>query len=165
MCTPTRNKNYVLGLDPGLRYTGWGVVETSGKNVRFVAAGVLAPPQKTTDIAPRLAYIYKGLRDIMVQFLPGVAAIEKVFVNKNPASTLLLGMARGVVMAAPAEQGIPVMEYGANVVKKRLTNAGHASKEQVAKALTLFLPNVPDNLPSDASDALAVAMCHVYTMR
>lgn len=161
---PTPSSVPILGLDPGLRYTGWGVIEAFAHRVRFVAAGVIAPPQERS-LAERLAYVHVKLEEIVVQFKPKISAIEKVFVNKNPATTLLLGMARGVVMVVPAECGVPVMEYGANVVKKRLTNAGHASKEQVAGALKLFLPNVPENLPNDASDALAVAMCHAYTMR
>ena len=162
--TPTPNSFYILGLDPGLRYTGWGVIDVKQGSVRFVAAGVIAPPTQRT-LSERLAYMHKNLSNVVSQFNPAASAVEKVFVNKNPASTLLLGMARGVVMLTPAEYGVPVMEYGANVVKKRLTNAGHASKEHVAEALKLFLPNVPDDLPEDASDALAVAMCHAYTMR
>jgi len=156
---------HILGLDPGLRYTGWGVIQTNPNqnSVHFVAAGVIAPP--THDmVAQRLAYTHSKLQDVIKQFKPHVAAVEKVFVNKNPASTLLLGMARGVVMMTPAYLGIPVMEYGANVVKKRLTNHGHATKEQVQRCLHIFLKSVPEGLSSDASDALAVAMCHVYTM-
>lgn len=157
--------DYILGLDPGLRRTGWGVISVNQqKNVKFVAAGIIAAPLKIS-LAERLAFLAKHLSEVMKDFTPTIAVVEKVFVNKNPTSTLLLGMARGVVMAAPALYSIPVMEYSANTIKKTVTNSGHASKEQVAGVLRLLLSNVPEDLGEDATDALAVSVCHAFTMR
>lgn len=154
----------VLGIDPGLRHTGWGVIHYVGKKTSFVAAGSISPPQSET-LAFRLAFLHKSLTDVLQEFSPAVAAVEKVFVNKNPSSTLKLGMARGVVMSVPAIQGVWVEEYGANTIKKTVTGSGHADKKQMAWSLRLMLDSVPEGLSEDAVDALSVAVCHAYTVK
>src|SRR5438309_2718775 len=120
----------VLGLDPGLRHTGWGVIDVAGNRLCHVADGVVHAP---TDLplAERLVALFRQLNDVLERYRPDEAAVEETFVNKNPASTLKLGVARGVVLLAPAERGIAVAEYSANLVKKAVVGAGHAEKSQV----------------------------------
>ncbi len=154
----------IMGVDPGLRHTGWGVIRFENKISKFVAAGVIEPKQKD-ELANRLAFLFVELTNVLHEFKPTVVAVEKVFVNKNPSSTLLLGMARGVVLAAPATLGMLVAEYSANSIKQTLTGAGHASKEQMGRALEALLPSLAQGLTSDAVDAVAVALCHAYTVR
>ena len=150
----------VLGLDPGLRRTGWGVIETAGNRLRHVGHGVV-----TTDsgvsVPERLCALHEGLAEIVSRFAPDEAAVEETFVNRNPESTLKLGLARGVVLLAPALAGLPVHEYAANRIKKALVGAGHADKEQVALMVHHLLPGVGD-ATSDATDALAAAICHAH---
>ncbi|MCY4414196.1 MAG: crossover junction endodeoxyribonuclease RuvC [Alphaproteobacteria bacterium] len=160
----TRNNTYILGIDPGLRHTGWAVVSFSQGKLTFVSAGVVEPPT-SLSLSERLAHLSRGIEEVIQKFNPAVVSIEKIFVNKNPATTLILGMARGVVMAVPAFSHIPVMEYAANSIKKTVTSAGHASKAQVAGVLRLTMPSMPSEMTEDATDALAVAVCHAYTMR
>ena len=121
----------VLGLDPGLRRTGWGVIETAGNRLRHVGHGVVAT-DSGMSVPERLCALYKGLAEIVAQYDPDEASVEETFVNRNPDSTLKLGLARGVVLLAPALAGLPVHEYAANRIKKALVGAGHADKEQVA---------------------------------
>ena len=150
----------VLGLDPGLRHTGWGVIDVAGNRLRHVADGVVHAP---TDLplAERLVALFRALSEVLERFRPDEAAVEESFVNKNAASTLKLGVARGVVLLAPAERGLPVAEYSANLIKKTVVGAGHAEKEQVQVMVRHLLPGCAIKEP-DAADALAVAICHAH---
>ena len=150
----------LLGLDPGLRLTGWGVIEVDGNRLSHVADGVVRV-QVAGTLAERLAALYAGLVRVIAEFAPDEAAVEETFVNRNPASTLKLGQARGVVLLAPAQAGIAVAEYPANLIKKSLVGAGHAGKQQVAMMVRTLLP-AAELATSDAADALAVAICHAH---
>ena len=151
----------ILGLDPGLRHTGWGIIDKEGSKLKFVAAGVVNP-DTTLDLADRLAELHGCLRKIITQWCPDEAAVEETFVNKNPTSTLKLGQARGVVLLAPAIHGIKVAEYTPNQIKKMVVGEGHAEKSQVDLMVHTLLKDVPDKMPPDASDALAIALCHSF---
>ncbi|MBU0724820.1 MAG: crossover junction endodeoxyribonuclease RuvC [Alphaproteobacteria bacterium] len=150
----------LIGLDPGLRNTGWGVIDVEGTRLRHVANGVVRS-DSTLDIASRLLQLNQGVAEVLEQFHPGEAAIEQTFVNKNPESTLKLGLARGAVILAPACRGIPVTEYAPNRVKKAVVGAGHAAKEQVQMMVRTLLPGSEAG-SADAADALAVAICHAH---
>ncbi|MFN7709428.1 MAG: crossover junction endodeoxyribonuclease RuvC [Holosporales bacterium] len=150
----------ILGLDPGLRHTGWGVVESDGRTLRPVAAGVVSAPT-SGDLAVRLRQLFEGLSEVLDLYTPHEAAVEETFVNTNPTSTLRLGMARGVVMLAPASKGLPVFEYGANKVKKTVVGVGHADKDQVMMMVKRLLPTLGE-VKVDAADALAIAICHSH---
>jgi len=150
----------LLGLDPGLRSTGWGVIDAEGARLRHVAHGTLTS-DPAAEIAVRLAALYEGLRAVIEANRPDEAAVEETFVNRNPASTLKLGLARGVVLLAPARVGLPVAEYPANLVKKSVVGAGHAAKDQVRMMVRTLLPGCGVEA-SDAADALAVAICHAH---
>ena len=155
--TPTR----ILGLDPGLRIAGWGVVDVLGSNLSYVDHGIVT--SKEGDALPtRLRNLYTQLRDIIQRYGPHEAAVEETFVNKNPLSALKLGMARGVVLLAPAEAGLAVAEYAANKIKKSIVGVGHGDKEQVAMMVGRLLPRC-NGVTKDAADALAVAICHAHT--
>src|SRR5881394_1345127 len=132
----------VLGLDPGLRHTGWGVIDVAGNRLSYVADGVVHAP---TDLplADRLVALFRQLINIIERFRPDEAAVEETFVNKNAASTLKLGVARGVVLLAPAERGLPVAEYSANLVKKTVVGAGHAEKSQIQLMVRRRMPPMP----------------------
>lgn len=150
----------IIGLDPGLGVTGWGVIEMTGSRLAHVANGVVATRASDT-LAPRLQQLYDGLTAVLQQWRPHEAAVEETFVNRNAQSTLRLGLARGVVLLAPARSGIEVAEYGANQVKKSVTGTGHAAKEQVMMMVGTLLPKAEiEN--TDAADALAVAICHAH---
>ena len=150
----------ILGLDPGLRHTGWGVIDVAGNRLTHVADGVVSAP---TDLplGERLVALFRQINDVLERFRPDEAAVEETFVNKNPASTLKLGVARGVVLLAPAERGLPVAEYSANMVKKSVVGAGHAEKSQVELMVRRLLPGCTV-VKADAADALAVAICHAH---
>src|SRR5689334_17647945 len=150
----------VLGLDPGLRHTGWGVIDVAGNRLSHVADGVVHAPTGL-PLAERLVALFRQLNDVLERLRPDEAAVEETFVNKNPASTLKLGVARGVVLLAPAERGIPVAEYSANLVKKAVVGAGHADKQQIEMMVKRLLPAATLEA-SDAADALAVAICHAH---
>jgi crossover junction endodeoxyribonuclease RuvC len=150
----------ILGLDPGLLHTGWGIIESVGTSLSFVAGGVIDPPVKE-DFSVRLRFLHDELSKVIQTYLPDEAAIEETFVNKNPNSTLKLGMARGVVFLAPAMQNLSVFEYGANKVKKSVVGAGHADKHQVATMVKFLLPQFQSK-KYDEADALAVAICHAH---
>ena len=149
----------LIGLDPGLRLTGWGVIDVEGNRLRHVAHGVVSVPADGT-LADRLRRLFEGVAVVLQDHRPVEAAVEETFVNVNPASTLKLGQARGVVMLAPARAGLPVFEYAANLVKKSVTGVGHADKRQVAMMVGRLLPGI--DAISDAADALAVAVCHAH---
>ena len=151
----------ILGLDPGLRHTGWGIIDKSGSSVSFVAAGVISADTDLT-LAERLAQIHASLVKIITDYAPQEAAIEETFVNVNPTSTLKLGQARGVAMLTPALYKIPVAEYTPNQIKKMVVGVGHAAKPQVDMMVKKMMPTLPDKLPPDAADALAIALCHGF---
>ena len=150
----------VIGLDPGLRRTGWGVIETDGTRLSHVANGVVESDQ-SLDLARRLVQIEAGLRDVLATYRPAEAAVEATLANKNAGSTLKLGVARGVVLLTPAREGLPVTEYLPMIVKKAVVGTGHASKEQVQAMVGHLLPAVKI-ANADAADALAVAICHSH---
>ena len=150
----------LLGLDPGLRHTGWGVIDADGNRLRHVADGVVHSHDDRA-LAERLVELFRGLNGVLDRFEPTAAAVEETFVNKNPASTLKLGVARGVVLLAPAERGIPVHEYSANLIKKSVVGVGHADKTQIQMMVRRLLPGCEIASP-DAADALAVAICHAH---
>ncbi len=150
----------LLGLDPGLRTTGWGVIEATGNRLRHVDHGVVRS-DGSAPLAARLMQLHEGLQAVIDEFRPEVAAVEETFVNRNAASTLRLGQARGVVLLVPALRGLEVCEYATNLVKKSVVGTGHADKRQVAEMVRRLLPGcVPSG--SDAADALAVAICHAH---
>jgi crossover junction endodeoxyribonuclease RuvC len=150
----------LLGLDPGLRHTGWGVIEVSGNRLVHVADGVVHSDGKQS-LAERLVALFRQLGEILDRYRPHEAAVEETFVNKNASSTLKLGLARGVVLLAPAERGIPVAEYSTNLIKKSVVGAGHADKVQIQMMVRRLLPGCAIASP-DAADALAVAICHAH---
>jgi len=150
----------VLGLDPGLRHTGWGVIDVAGNRLTHVADGVVHAPTEL-PLAERLVALFRQLTGVIERFRPDEAAVEESFVNKNPASTLKLGVARGVALLVPAERGVPVSEYSANLIKKSVVGAGHAEKGQVQLMVRRLLPGCAIAEP-DAADALAVAICHAH---
>jgi len=150
----------LLGLDPGLRTTGWGVIEAVGNRLSHVANGIIATPADA-PMAERLAALFHELERVVAEHAPAESAVEETFVNRNPASALKLGQARGIVMLAPALAGVPVHEYSANLIKKSLVGAGHAGKLQVAMMVRTLLPGAMVER-ADAADALAVAICHAH---
>ena len=149
----------LLGLDPGLRLTGWGVIDVDGNRLRHVAHGVVKVPADRS-LAERLNDLFEGVAAVIAAQQPAEAAVEETFVSVNPASTLKLGQARGVVMLAPARAGLHVFEYAATVVKKSVVGTGHAEKTQIAMMVGRLLPGVVAT--ADAADALAVAICHAH---
>jgi crossover junction endodeoxyribonuclease RuvC len=149
----------LIGLDPGLRLTGWGVIDVEGNRLRHVAHGVVKVAGERS-LAIRLSELFEAIAAVVAAQQPEEAAVEETFVNINAGSTLKLGQARGVVMLAPARAGLPVFEYAANLVKKSVTGAGHADKRQIAMMVGRLLPGV--DATADAADALAVAICHAH---
>ena len=150
----------LLGIDPGLRFTGWGIIGVDGNRLRHLADGVIAT-NSDDPVPERLRAIHAGLVALFVAFAPDEAAVEETYVNRNGAATLKLGYARGVALLAPALAGIPVLEYGAMKVKQAVVGTGAASKEQVAMMVRRLLPGATLKR-ADASDALAVAICHAH---
>ena len=148
----------ILGLDPSLTSTGWGIIEVENNRVRYVADGVVKT-SANLDLASRLSKLHKGICNVIDLYKPDEAAIEIVFVNNNPFSSMKLGQARGAVILAPAKYNIPVAEYEPNLIKKAVVGVGHAEKNQVETMVKILLPGAkPVN--SDSSDALAIAICH-----
>lgn len=152
--TPIR----IIGIDPGLRNTGWGVIEAEGSRLSFVACGAVHS-DAGMSLAERLKQLHEGLAQIIAVHAPHEAAVEETFVNRDPQSALKLGQARGIALLAPVIAGISVAEYAANLVKKTVVGAGHAEKAQVAMMVRVLLPR-SDAKSADATDALAVAICH-----
>ena len=150
----------LLGLDPGLKRTGWGVIEASGNHLSFVACGLISADPKAS-LAQRLAIIFDELSILIKRFGPAEAAVEETFVNKNPSSALKLGQARGIALLAPARAGLLVAEYSPNLVKKTVVGVGHAAKQQVQMMVQTILPQSAVE-SEDESDALAVAICHAH---
>lgn len=154
------NVTRIIGIDPGLRHCGWGIIETAGNRLTFIACGALHPPVKL-DLANRLLILHQELGKLIEQFSPDEAAVEETFVSKGPRSALQLGQARGVILMTPAEHGIPVAEYAANLIKKSVVGSGHADKNQVQLMVKTLLPQA-DFTNADAADALAIAICHAH---
>ena len=150
----------ILGIDPGLQKTGWGIIESSGNSLAYVASGLVKPKPKA-EMSIRLATLYHELISIIDEQAPQEAAIEETFVNKNPASALKLGQARGVLLMVPAIKGISVAEYSANKIKKSIVGSGHAAKQQVSMMIKTLLPTC-GTLSEDEADALAVAITHAH---
>jgi crossover junction endodeoxyribonuclease RuvC len=150
----------ILGIDPGLRRTGFGVIECHGMRLSYVASGTIVVPAEQA-LAQRLKVIFDNIREIAGTARPDVSAIEKVFVNTNPASTLLLGQARGAALCGLAASGLAVHEYTALQIKKSVVGNGHAAKEQVQKMVQNLL-GLDDTPAADSADALACAICHAH---
>ena len=150
----------IIGIDPGLNVTGWGVIAISGSRLAHIDSGVIRPPLKA-PLADRLRAIHHGLMEVLAQYAPDEAAVEETFVNKDARATLKLGQARGVAMLTPAMRGLPVAEYAPNAVKKAVVGTGHAQKRQVAAMVEVLLPKARP-ATADAADALAVAICHAH---
>ncbi|WP_323785645.1 crossover junction endodeoxyribonuclease RuvC [Thalassovita sp.] len=152
----------VLGIDPGLRNLGWGVIEAEGSRLTHVANGVCH--SEGTDLALRLLSLYRQLSEVVGQYNPDTAAVEQTFVNKDAVGTLKLGQARGIALLVPAQAGLSVGEYAPNKVKKTVVGVGHAAKQQVEHMVKMQLPGV-DIAGPDAADALAIAICHAHYIR
>ena len=154
------DKVRIIGIDPGLRRCGWGVIESFGNRLSFVASGTLTP-RVTDDLAIRLTAIYRGLTELIGQYRPDEAAVEETFVSAGARSALQLGQARGVALMTPASLGLPVGEYAANLVKKSIVGTGHAEKSQIQLMVKTLMPTA-DFDGADAADALAIAICHAH---
>jgi crossover junction endodeoxyribonuclease RuvC len=150
----------ILGIDPGLRRTGWGLIDVIGNRLLFAACGSVATSDRGA-LAERLVTIHDGLARVVEEFSPDEAAVEATFVNKDASATLKLGQARGVALLIPARAGIAVAEYAPNLVKKTIVGAGHCEKEQIRLMLRVLLPKA-DPPSHDAADALAIAVCHAH---
>jgi crossover junction endodeoxyribonuclease RuvC len=150
----------ILGIDPGLRRTGWGVVEVAGNRLSFVACGLIEPAEND-GLAARLVAIHDGLTRVIAAYAPDEAAVEATFVNKDAAATLKLGQARGIALLVPGQAGIPVAEYAPNAVKKSIVGAGHGEKAQIRMMVGVLLPRATPT-SEDAADALAIAVCHAH---
>ena len=150
----------ILGIDPGLRRTGWGVVMIAGNALSFVAAGTVIAPLDGA-LAGRLAALHGGLSEIVSAWAPDEAAVEQTFVNRDAAATLKLGQARGIALVVPALAGIAVAEYAPNAVKKTIVGVGHADKAQIRAMVRVLLPRAVFD-GDDAADALAIAICHAH---
>ena len=150
----------IIGIDPGLRRTGWGVIETLGNSLHFVAAGTVRSDDKG-DLASRLCELHEGLSAVIHAQMPHEAAVEQTFVNKDAVATLKLGQARGVAMLVPALAGLAVAEYAPNQVKKSVIGVGHGDKKQIHMMVRVLMPRAVFDT-DDAADALAIAVCHAH---
>jgi crossover junction endodeoxyribonuclease RuvC len=150
----------ILGIDPGLRRTGWGLIESDGNRLVHVACGSVETSERAA-LSARLVAIHDGLIAVIRQYAPHEAAVENTFVNTNAAATLQLGQARGIAMHVPARAGLTVAEYAPNLVKKTVVGAGHAEKGQIRMMIGVLLPKA-DPQSEDAADALAIAICHAH---
>jgi crossover junction endodeoxyribonuclease RuvC len=152
--TPIR----IIGIDPGLRRTGWGIIQSDGPRLAYVASG-LVTSDADDDLASRLSALFEGLSTVIASFEPEEAAVEETFVNKDARATLKLGQARGIALLAPAQRGLKVAEYPPNVIKKTVTGSGHGAKCQIAAMVAFLLPGARA-ATADEADALAIAICH-----
>ena len=150
----------IVGIDPGLRRTGWGIVDSLGSRLSFIAAGTIKP-NDSISLAERLCVIHDGLAGVLAEFAPDEAAVEATFVNRDAAATLKLGQARGIAMLVPALAGLAVAEYAPNAVKKAVVGVGHGAKEQVRMMVSVLLPRAAFDT-DDSADALAIAICHAH---
>jgi len=153
----------ILGIDPGLRRTGWGIVESDGNRLIYLACGSVETSERAS-LGARLVAIHDGLARVIGDYAPHEAAVEATFVNVNGAATLKLGQARGIAMLVPARHGLDVAEYAPNLVKKTIVGAGHADKAQIRVMIGVLLPKA-DPPSDDAADALAIAVCHAHHRR
>jgi crossover junction endodeoxyribonuclease RuvC len=153
----------ILGIDPGLRRTGWGVIDIDGNRLIFVACGSVASDDKAA-LAERLVTIHEGLTRVVDEFQPAEAAVEVTFVNKDAAGALKLGQARGIALLVPASAGVMVAEYAPNLVKKTIVGAGHCEKAQIRLMIGVLLPKAEPKT-HDAADALAIAVTHAHHRR
>lgn len=149
----------ILGIDPGLRTTGWGVIEVEGSRLRHIANGLC--PSGDGTLAARLLALHAQLTEIVARYAPVTAAVEQTFVNRDAAGTLKLGQARGIALLVPAQAGLEVGEYAPNAVKKTVVGVGHADKRQIDHMVRLQFPGI-QIAGADAADALAVALCHAH---
>ncbi|MEM7197699.1 MAG: crossover junction endodeoxyribonuclease RuvC [Pseudomonadota bacterium] len=150
----------IMGIDPGLQVTGWGVIAVTGNHLQYVAAGSLQS-NPTDDDCDRLAFLYHGLDQAIEAHMPECCAVEEVFVSKNAATSLRLGQARGVALLVPARLRIPVFEYGNRTIKKAISGSGRADKQQMYRMVNILLPGAkPDT--DHSTDALATAICHAH---
>ena len=156
----------VLGIDPGLRNLGWGIIDVVGARLTHVANGICrsAPGEATGDLAMRLVSLHSQLTEVLRSYAPDAAAVEHTFVNKDAVATLKLGQARGIALLVPAQFGLTVGEYAPNAVKKTVVGVGHADKGQVDHMVRVQLPGVVIAGP-DAADALAIAICHAHHLQ
>ena len=150
----------ILGIDPGLRRTGWGLIEAEGNRLIHVACGSLETSERAA-LGERLVAIHDGLLAVIERYSPHEAAVEATFVNANASATLKLGQARGIAMLVPAKAGLTVAEYAPNVVKKTVVGAGHGEKAQIRMMIGVLLPKA-DPRTADAADALAIAITHAH---
>lgn len=150
----------ILGIDPGLQKTGWGIVASEGSALRFVDSGLIKT-DPAQSLAERLSTLHRALCAVLETSKPDTAAVEETFVNRNPASALKLGQARGVVLTVPALYGLEVAEYSANKVKKSVVGTGHADKTQIGAMIRMLLPSC-GQVSEDEADALAVAITHAH---
>jgi crossover junction endodeoxyribonuclease RuvC len=150
----------IIGIDPGLRRTGWGIIDTLGNSLKFVASGTVTSDDKA-DLASRLCQLHDGLAEVLHLHKPDEAAVEQTFVNKDAVATLKLGQARGIAMLVPARAGLPVAEYAPNAVKKAVIGVGHGEKQQIHMMLKVLMPKAVFS-GNDAADALAIAICHAH---
>jgi crossover junction endodeoxyribonuclease RuvC len=157
---PIRQPIRILGIDPGLRRTGWGLVLIDGNRLSFLACGSLATDNKAA-LAVRLVAIHDGLQRVVAEHSPDEAAVEATFVSKDASATLKLGQARGIAMLVPAIAGLPVAEYAPNLIKKTIVGAGHCEKAQIRMMVGVLLPKA-DPQSDDAADALAIAVTHAH---
>jgi crossover junction endodeoxyribonuclease RuvC len=148
----------IIGIDPGLRRTGWGIIVAEGARLSYVASGLITSDSEH-DLAYRLRALHAGLVDVIARFAPEEAAVEETFVNKDARATLKLGQARGMALLAPAQRGLRVAEYPPNVIKKTITGTGHGEKQQIAAMVGFLLPRAKFE-SADEADALAIAVCH-----
>ena len=150
----------ILGIDPGLRRTGWGMIAVAGNVLSFLAAGTIRAPLDG-ELAQRLVVLHAGLTGVMRDYAPDEAAVEQTFVNRDATATLKLGQARGIALLVPALAGLAVAEYAPNAVKKTIVGAGHAEKRQIRAMVRVLLPRAEFD-GDDSADALAVAICHAH---
>lgn len=148
----------IIGLDPGLRRTGWGIIESDGTRLTYVASGLITSDSED-PLAYRLRALYEGISGVLASYTPAEAAVEETFVNENAKATLKLGQARGMALLAPAIKGLHVAEYPPNLIKKTVVGAGHADKGQIQFMIALLLPKAKVE-SADEADALAIAICH-----
>lgn len=150
----------IIGIDPGLRNMGWGVVESLGNSLHFIGSGTIKSDAKL-DLASRLCQLHEGLTKILHIHMPHEAAVEHTFVNKDATATLKLGQARGIALLVPAQAGLAVAEYAPNAVKKAVIGVGHGEKQQIHMMVKVLMPRASFD-SSDAADALAIAICHAH---
>ncbi|MGI9363606.1 MAG: crossover junction endodeoxyribonuclease RuvC [Rhizobiaceae bacterium] len=160
MTQHTSSSVRIIGIDPGLRSTGWGIIDSTGNQLQFVACGTVKSNGKA-DLSFRLCELHDGLVSAIHSHMPHEAAVEHTFVNKDASATLKLGQARGIAMLVPARAGLEVSEYAPNAVKKAVIGVGHGDKSQVKLMVSMLLPKATFD-STDAADALAIAICHAH---